>query len=254
MGASAKTKVTLALKSGNRCAFRECRLVLTSDGKKSDTAIVGEAAHIYGEKPGAKGKPASARYRSDMTDAQRNHYDNLIYLCPTCHTKIDKQEEDYPAEILFALKAEHESWVAEQLDQGMSEVSFAELEIAAKALASGKHSSNGDSFEVIPPEEKINKNGLSDTVRSDIAMGLSKSHEVERFLANMATNVDEDYPERLKSGFKEKYLELKATLSGDELFASMLEFAQAGQKGFRQQAAGLAILSHLFHLCEVFEK
>src|SRR5690606_32026855 len=129
-----------------------------------------------------------------------------------------------------------------------------ELEIAAKALASGKHSSNGDSFEVIPPEEKINKNGLSDTVRSDIAMGLSKSYEVERFLANMATNVDEDFPERLKSGFKEKYLELKATLSGDELFASMLEFAQAGQKGFRQQAAGLAILSHLFHLCEVFEK
>ena len=254
MGASAKTKVTLALKSGNRCAFRECRQVLTSDGEKSDTAIVGEAAHIYGEKPGAKGKPASARYRSDMTDAQRNHYDNLIYLCPTCHTKIDKQEKDYPADLLFALKAEHESWVAEQLDQGMSEVSFAELEVAAKALASGKHSSNGDSFEVIPPPEKINKNKLSDAVRSDIAMGLSKSYEVERFLANMAKNVDDDFPERLKSGFKEKYLELKTTLSGDELFAAMLEFAQTGQKSFRQQAAGLAILSHLFHLCEVFEK
>lgn len=254
MSASARTKVILAFKSGNMCAFSNCRKALTSDGVKSDTAIVGEAAHIYGEKPGKEGKPASARYRADMTDAKRNHYDNLIYLCPTCHTKIDKQEKDYPADLLFALKAEHESWVAEQLDQGMSEVSFAELEVAAKALASGRHSSNGDSFEVIPPEEKINKNELSDTVRSDIAMGLSKSHEVERFLANMATNVDEDFPERLKSGFKEKYLELKKTLSGDELFASMLEFAQAGQKGFRQQAAGLAILSHLFHLCEVFEK
>jgi len=177
-----------------------------------------------------------------------------LYLCPFCHTKIDKQEADYSAEFLFSIKKEHESWVAEQLDQGMSEVSFAELEIAAKALASGKHSSNGDGFDVITPEEKINKNGLSDIVRSDIAMGLSKSHEVERFLANMATNVDEEFPERLKSGFKTKYIELKETLSGDELFMTMLEFAQAGQKGFRQQAAGLAILCHLFHLCEVFEK
>lgn len=254
MSASYPTKVFLAMKSGNVCAFKDCHKALTSDGENSNPALIGEAAHIYGESPGTNTKPASARYRADMTDEQRNHYDNLIYLCPYCHTRIDKQEKDHPAESLFALKEEHESWVAEQLDQGMSEISFAELEIAAKALASGKHSSNGDSFDVIPPEEKINKNGLSDTVRSDIAMGLSKSHEVERFLANMATNVDEEFPERLKSGFREQYLELKQTLSGDELFASMLEFSQAGQKSFRQQAAGLAILSHLFHLCEVFEK
>lgn len=254
MSASYPTKVYLAMKSGNVCALKDCHRGLTSDSVKSNPAVIGEAAHIYGESPGTKTKPASARYRSDMTDEERNHYDNLIYLCPSCHTKIDKQEQDYSADFLFSLKEEHESWVAEQLDQGMSEVSFAELEVAAKALASGQHSSNGDGFEVIPPEEKINKNGLSNTVRSDIAMGLSKSHEVERFLANMATNVDEEFPERLKSGFRTKYLKLKETLSGDDLFMSMLEFAQAGQKGFKQQAAGLAILSHLFHLCEVFEK
>lgn len=254
MSATYPTKVILAMKSGNVCAFKDCHKALSADGKNSNPAVIGEAAHIYGESPGTKTKPASARYRSDMTDEQRNHYDNLIYLCPTCHTTIDKQEKDYPAEFLFSLKKEHESWVAEQLDQCMSEISFAELEVAANALASGKHSSSNDSFEVIPPEEKIHKNGLSDAVRSDIAMGLSKSHEVERFLANMATNVDGEFPDRLKNGFKKKYLELKQSLSGDELFASMLEFAQAGKKGFRQQAAGLAILSHLFHLCEVFEK
>jgi hypothetical protein len=254
MSATYPTKVFLAMKSGNVCAFKNCRRALTSDGINSNPAVIGEAAHIYGESPGTSTKPASARYRVDMTDEQRNHYNNLIYLCPTCHTKIDKQEDDYPASLLFTVKCEHEFWVAEQLDQGMSEVTFAELEVAAKALASGKHSSNGDGFDVIPPEKKIQKNGLSDAVRSDIAMGLSKSHEVERFLVNMATNVDEEFPERLKNGFKDKYYELKKTLSGDELFASMLEFAIAGQKGFKQQAAGLAILSHLFSLCEVFEK
>ncbi|MCZ8216060.1 MAG: HNH endonuclease, partial [Cyclobacteriaceae bacterium] len=183
MSASYPTKVFLAMKSGNLCALKDCRKILTSDGVESDPAVIGEAAHIYGESPGTKTKPPSARYRIDMTDEQRNHYDNLIYLCPSCHTKIDKQEKDFPADFLFSLKREHELWVAEQLDQGMSEVSFAELEVAAKALASGQHSSNGDDFNVIPPEEKIKKNGLSDNVRSDIAMGLSKSHEVERFLA-----------------------------------------------------------------------
>lgn len=254
MSVSYPTKIFLALRSGNLCAFKDCHKVLSSDGVLSNPAVLGEAAHIFGESPGTATNPASARYRVDMTDSERNHYKNLIYLCPNCHTKIDKQEQDYPPESLFALKQEHEKWVAKQLDQGMSEVSFAELEVAAKAIASGQHSYNGDGFQVIPPEEKINKNGLSDSVRSEIAMGLSKSHEVERFLANMATNVDEDFPEKLKSGFKEKYVKLKKSLNGDELFSAMLDFAQAGQSNFRQQAASLAILSHLFHLCEVFEK
>jgi len=247
------TKVFLAMKSGNLCAFNNCHKLLTSDGSASDPAIIGEAAHVYGESPGTKTKPASARYRADMTDQERNHYDNLIYLCPTCHTKIDKQEKDYSPEFLFALKREHETWVAEQLDQGMSEVTFAELEVAANALASGQHSSDGD-FQVIPPEEKIRKNGLSGSSRSYISMGLSRSHEVERFLASMATNVDDEYPERLKSGFIKEYLKLKEVYSGDDLFMSMMKFAQDGLRGFKQQAAGLAILSHLFHLCEVFEK
>ena len=66
--------------------------------------MIGEAAHIYGEHAGTKAKKASARYRDDMTDAERDHYDNLIYLCPTCHTKIDKQENEYPANLLFEIK------------------------------------------------------------------------------------------------------------------------------------------------------
>jgi hypothetical protein len=34
----------------------------------------------------------------------------------------------------------------------------------------------------------------------------------------------------------------------------MLKFAQNGSKEPVRQAAGLAIISHLFELCEVFEK
>lgn len=252
MSASYPTKIFLAMKSGNICAMKTCRISLTSEGEDSDPSVIGEAAHIYGENPGIKTNPPSARYREDMTDVERNHYDNLIYLCPTCHTKIDKQEADYPAEKLIQLKAEHESWVEEQLDNGMSDVTFAELDVAAKAIASGQHSNDGD-LHVLPPDEKISKNSLGAVSRSYISMGLSRSSEVSKFLSQMS-QIDDQFPIRLRDGFQQKYLELKQILSGDELFMGMLEFSQSGQHNFKQQAAGLALLSHLFHLCEVFEK
>lgn len=144
-------------------------------------------------------------------------------------------------------------WVEEQLGMEMSNISFAELEVAAKALSTGKFSEPTD-FHVIPPELKITKNDFTQVSRAYIAMGLSRSSEVERFLASMAQIVDADFPERLRNGFKQKYLELSKTSSGDELFMDMLKFANSGGSSFIQQAAGLAILAYLFHICEIFKK
>jgi hypothetical protein len=180
-------------------------------------------------------------------------YANWILLCPTCHKIVDNQPEKYPAETLLSIKQEHELWVKAQLDEEMSKVSFAELEAAATALSKGNFSESTD-FQVIPPELKITKNSLTQQSRTYIVMGLSRSSEVERFLATMAQIVDPDFPERLKNGFKQKYRELSKVSSGDELFMNMLEFANLCGSDFRQQAAGLAIMTHLFHICEIFEK
>ncbi len=69
------TKLVLAFRSGNLCAFPGCSRRLTVDGgQKCAPAVIGEAAHIAGEKPGA------ARYDASMSEQQRNHSDNLIYL------------------------------------------------------------------------------------------------------------------------------------------------------------------------------
>ncbi|MCB9551939.1 MAG: hypothetical protein H6705_08655 [Myxococcales bacterium] len=46
-----------------------------------------------------------------MAAADRDEADNLILLCPTHHTLIDKVPEQYPAELLRRWKAEHEAWV-----------------------------------------------------------------------------------------------------------------------------------------------
>lgn len=55
--------------------------------------------HIEGE------RPTSARYRGDMTNAERRDFDNLILLCPNHHHVIDALEPDrYYVERLRAMK------------------------------------------------------------------------------------------------------------------------------------------------------
>jgi hypothetical protein len=246
MTASYPTKLILAFKSGNRCALKDCRIKLTEDGVIDDNAVIGEAAHIYGEKAG------SARFSAEIELSLLNEYSNLIYLCPTCHTKIDKLELDYPVVLLLQIKEEHEKWVNQQMDNGMSEVTFAELEIASRVIASGNHSTENQ-FHIISPEEKIKKNNLTQAIRALILSGLSRSGEVRDYLSRQA-QLDMDFPEKLKNGFKDKYLEMKKTTDGDSLFYEMMKFAENGKTDFAQRAASLAILCHLFEICEVFEK
>lgn len=95
-------------RSGNKCAF--CRTDLTADKKAVTSAFtLGEQAHIVGEKEDA------ARGKSSLSTKERNSYHNLILLCPTHHTEIDENEEDWPVERLHIKKSEHELWVKENL-------------------------------------------------------------------------------------------------------------------------------------------
>lgn len=94
-------------RSGNRCAI--CKLELTPDGSQE---TLGEIAHIIARSPdGPRGD--QALYNTDL-DA----YENLILLCPTHHTEIDKCADVWSVERLHTIKAEHEQWVSEQLSTG----------------------------------------------------------------------------------------------------------------------------------------
>ena len=62
--------------------------------KNDDPVPIGEIAHIEGL------NPDSPRYNPNMTNKERNSYVNLIILCPTCHTKIDKDPNYYTVEKL----------------------------------------------------------------------------------------------------------------------------------------------------------
>ncbi|WP_298627707.1 HNH endonuclease [uncultured Legionella sp.] len=138
--------------SAGRCAMPTCRLkLILPNTQPSDKGIqIGEIAHIIAH------SPTGPRHNSEFAKEKLDTYDNRILLCPTCHQTVDAQESQYSVEKLHQIKAGHEIWVHERLDESMSEVTFAELEIAAKAIAAGHHFHDG-SFHVIPPAEKIKK-------------------------------------------------------------------------------------------------
>lgn len=246
----------LLQRSGDRCAFPDCRKLLSADSNELDDAVIlGEMAHIVGEKSGAKGKNnTSARYDSNMPDNARNHYENLIYLCREHHRLIDEQENTYPVAILLQMKAEHEEWVQQSLAQAMPEVDFQELEEVTKHLLANSSNSPETEYVLTPPEAKMRRNGLTEQTKGYILHGMIKSKEVKEFI-QAKTLINDKFAERLKAGFLAQYYSyIQQDYKGDELFEALCTFASGRNHNFKRQAAGIAVLVYLFEDCEVFER
>ena len=110
MGISLKTHKMLWGRAANRCAFPDCRLELVMDASETDDeALVGEECHIIAREPGGP------RGDHSLPIESRDKYSNLILLCSTHQTLIDKQPQKYTVRYLQELKATHEKWVRESL-------------------------------------------------------------------------------------------------------------------------------------------
>jgi len=112
MSISQKDIKLLWARAAGRCSLPDCGTKLTQDKNlASDSFPLGEQAHIVGESEN------TPRGKSPLTADERNSYFNLILLCPTHHTIIDKNPEDYPVEKLHIMKAQHELWVEQTLSE-----------------------------------------------------------------------------------------------------------------------------------------
>ena len=136
--------------SGPKCAKCKTDIILEREGQ--DPRPIGERAHIAGL------NPSSARYDSGMTNEERNSIENLILLCPTCHTIIDSDVKEYTVSKLKEIKMDHEDWVDEQLTSSLPLVTFAELEVVTKYIVSTPIHRSEENLTVVPPGEKIRKN------------------------------------------------------------------------------------------------
>lgn len=101
------TKLRLFADSGGYCANPGCWEEIF---KKFDTEVIhiAEIAHIISA--GDKGPRADIR----LTDEERSRYENLVLLCPNCHTMIDKAEESFPEALILSWKKSHKERLASQ--------------------------------------------------------------------------------------------------------------------------------------------
>lgn len=93
------TKLRLFADSGGYCQNPDCNVNLFLNIGETDFHIA-EMAHIISA--GEKG-PRS----KEITEEQKGEFSNLILLCPNCHTKIDKAEDEFPEELIKKWKSEH---------------------------------------------------------------------------------------------------------------------------------------------------
>lgn len=243
MAIKSQDKTILIIKSGGLCGI--CNQALISSGVESDKPI-GEIAHIKGDKLG------SARHDADMSDDDRNSYNNLFYLCPSCHTKIDKDESTYTSDWLYAKKESHEQEVDRRLKELTLDMSYFELEHTLRHLAKQDYDVPEESLKIIPPKDKIKKNNLSEKVEGLLQVGLLQSSQIEDFLNK---NAEMDYASKIRNYFVSTYLELKSTgLEADELFYALWNKVNRTNSEAKYLASALSVLAYYFYLCEVFEK
>jgi hypothetical protein len=125
----------LATTVGGKCSAPHCRRVTgTPQGNRFGIGHIGEGAHIRGSREGAP------RFDMSQPDIERESESNGIWLCPTCHTQIDKYPAIYGPALLHHWKSDAISrYMAELAGQPENDGSYLhenELTKARQFLAS----------------------------------------------------------------------------------------------------------------------
>ena len=231
-----------------RCAFPGCRAPLIVPPSDDDpTGVIGKIAHIVAHSDdGPRGDPT-------FPASMREDPENLILLCPTHHDLVDLQPNTFTSGDLRTWKEEHHAWVQQTLADAVVRITFKELELVTQALEAAPASMAPLTLPV-PPAQKMQYNGLSVDAANYFRIGQLRFGDVEAYVAEVSS-IDPDFGEKLKAGFRQRYDELwERDLRGDDLYVALADWA-AGGRGASQirQAAGVAVLSYLFHICDVFE-
>jgi hypothetical protein len=118
----------LVASCGNECAFPDCKVKLVAD-----ESFIGHLIHI------SAAEPDGPRYEINMSDEERRDFNNLMFMCPTHHSVIDKKSlvYKYPIETLKEYKRQHEDRMKNKpfkasdavFDEIIDEISVAQINI-----------------------------------------------------------------------------------------------------------------------------
>ncbi|WML58545.1 hypothetical protein [Neobacillus sp. PS2-9] len=242
----------LFMLSAGMCAFPGCPTrCVAKETEFDEAAVLALIAHIEAH------SNEGPRPNPNLTEKERDSYPNWILLCGTHHDLIDAQSNTYTVEQIRKWKRDLEDKVDKQLREAMTQVTFTELEQVTEAIVNNStKSTNSSDYEIIPPQDKMQRNQLKDNITHQyLLMGMVQFPAVKEYIERI-TQLIPSFPAKLSGGFKEEYKRLKdeEELLGDDLFLAMINFASPTGVDLKRHAAGIAVLTYLFSMCEVFEK
>jgi hypothetical protein len=242
----------LLARSGNMCGYEGCQreLIFDAQSAKDQPKLLGKVAHISAASPGG------ARYRPELTEAQRHSVANLIFLCGDHHDIIDAQVDAHPEQRLLEMKSAHEEAVRRAVIAATGGVTYQALSTICAVIVAGPKDIRPTITLPIQIKEKIDKNKLGLQAQQAIEAGLNRARDVEDFLRYQSAR-NPEFEVSLLDQFKADYYNAKLqSNSADEVWSTVQEIAtiRAGVPAtIAIQAAALAVIAYVFEICEIFE-
>ncbi len=170
------TKKRLFILSDNKCYNPICNKKLISS--IDEESIIAKIAHI---EAASENGP---RYRGDMTNDERRHFNNLILLCDECHIVIDNKanEGKYPVKLLQEWKKNHEAESMNRISRNSSYLGMI-IDAIADADIDSDEFKTDTSLDAYSVENKIRFNSLKRNrsmivVYNDYSLKLSALYNV----------------------------------------------------------------------------
>lgn len=192
MAVTASSIKILWAASAGTCSFLDCEEKLfTAPAVGIGAYTLGEMAHIKGENPG------SNRYDPMQPLDQRNHYSNLILLCPNHHTLIDRPENEaeFSVEVLHNYKRLCETRISSMVNDQVVDVAslLKELKILddANKLVWEKYGPNSDLAQKNPNNEAAHSFWISERLKTIVPNNRKMGQLLQR---NRHLVADDDQP------------------------------------------------------------
>lgn len=244
----------LFISCGHYCPYPECAAELV-ELSGDEPIILGEIAHIEASSDvGPRGNP-------NLTARDRDRYANLLILCPTHHTLVDKAPDRFPSAVLRGWKSAAEERTRQQLAAGILSVTFAEISLICNAFADGALQLPSSPMVAVDPSRKMAWNGLTDGVRPFFTAGLALAPMIADYIGRQV-QLAPSFARRLRAGFLTEYDRLVAAgEEPDSVYLGLISFGSAAVTSPQDdhhrrrilETAANAVLAHLFEICDVFE-
>lgn len=226
---SSTTSLKLQKRVNSRCSNPNCRVPTNAPQVVGENVIsIGEAAHICAASAGGP------RFDPNMTAEQRKSFNNGIWLCSNCATKIDRDTDQFSVDLLRQWKREAENSATLELGRKLPHSDDAKDTLISALTGSQKrfipdaisniHKATSSTLESLDPRFKIYSSYINETAHLSI-------HAKEDVSVRMVVKGDS------AKEFEDKFTYLRE--SGKDIDISTKDISFEGSKLFEEMMSNV---------------